>query len=154
MKRERAINERKTRKLWQSLPERYAIDVICDNFPHRGLRFRNVWVSLFRHDAIEGIEKLTIPSTSNAYIHSQIEETFNRVEMRAILAYLLKHYKSKEVKVVIQRATPPKNNCMGLGAIAVGGLCDFYMFSEERGYDLPFEVWGYFDVRNSEVVKE
>lgn len=48
---------------------------------------------------------------------------------------------------------PVHSNEMGVGAVAVGGLQDFLMISENPVYSLPFKVWGYYDLRHYERVE-
>ena len=40
---------------------------------------------------------------------------------------------------------------MGVGAIPVGGGDDFQMLNREPGYNLPFKVWGYFNLVGREL---
>jgi hypothetical protein len=45
---------------------------------------------------------------------------------------------------------PFPENIMGTSAIPVGGGTDFVTTSESDDYDLPFKVWGFYDVRGCE----
>jgi hypothetical protein len=38
---------------------------------------------------------------------------------------------------------------MGCGAIPIGGLEDFYQLCKEEEWTLPFELWGYYDLRQT-----
>ena len=40
---------------------------------------------------------------------------------------------------------------MGYSGIAVGGMDGFHMLDKEKNYNLPFKVWGYFNLRNSKT---
>lgn len=149
------INERKTKKLWDSLPPRYLMDVQARDFPHRGLRYKSATLSLFHHweGSSATDEHLTVPDgAGNEYIWSQIEETFTREEMLLILDYFIKYDPTCEI--MIKKATPPKNKGAGIGAMAVGGNTDFYMFDKDDRWNLPFGVWGYFDVGENTALSE
>jgi len=38
---------------------------------------------------------------------------------------------------------------MGYGAVPIGGPEDFYQLCKEEEWTLPFEVWGYYDLRQT-----
>jgi hypothetical protein len=44
---------------------------------------------------------------------------------------------------------PVPGNIMGYGAIPIGGPEDFYQLCKEEEWTLPFELWGYYDLRQT-----
>lgn len=86
------------------------------------------------------------------YPESCIDEKFTLEEAQSLKKWLVDTFNSAscEIKEV---DLPICMNTAGLGAIAVGGLTDFYMIEKLPGYDLPFRVWGYYNRRESEELR-
>ncbi|MFP3976025.1 MAG: hypothetical protein ACOC6S_03745 [Chloroflexota bacterium] len=147
-RRETALDEAKTADLWAKSEPRYWVTVIAFDF--KG--YPEVPIELFhRRMSREELAALvvlapgrTIEDLSNWYPATAVEETFSRDEIKELNAY----FKQRGgTRLKIRRAVPPTNDSMGAGAIPAGGCDDVFIFSEEPGYSLPFEVWGYFDHR-------
>ena len=94
-------------------------------------------------------EAITNYQAGNLYAEGAIEEMFTREQADLLVAYL-KNYPSTEH--VEPAGLPIPDNRAGYGAAAVGGPTDFYMLADTEGYDLPFSVWGFFDLSRSEAV--
>jgi len=132
------------------------------NFPHRSANYKNVMMILFKPD-LTAAEKKELPSiiknykkmnkNNKLYAQSIAEELFTDKEVSQMKVY----FKSfKNTKLQQHRVELPLNadNRMGVGAIPVGGLQGFYMFSEQKNYSLKFKVWGYYDLRQYEFVSQ
>ena len=94
-------------------------------------------------------EAITNYQAGNLYAEGAIEEMFTREEADLLVGYLSKYPSTQHVESV---ALPIPDNWAGYGATAVGGPTDFYMLANTEGYDLPFSVWGFFDLSRSEAV--
>jgi hypothetical protein len=81
---------------------------------------------------------------------NNIKELFTEEEANALKRYILRVHKEEcEVK----RADPLLEiYTLGYGDIVPGEGEGFYRLNEEDGYDLPFVVWGYYDVGSSRDV--
>ena len=66
-------------------------------------------------------------------------------EATALKAYLDNTMRGHETAIE-QVSLPVPPGIIGCGAVAVGGMTDFYMLSDTPGYDLPIKVWGYLDL--------
>jgi hypothetical protein len=135
---------------WQ---DRYYVTLKGEEY--RG--YKDVSFSLFRVDMPEVlIANLLKPfdidpkSEENIYIASYVEQTFSLKYVTKLIEYFGKW---EEMKIVITLADKPATNLMGVGAIPVGGLQDFYMFSSMEGYPLNFKVWGYYDLRQCKEIE-
>jgi hypothetical protein len=111
--------------------------------------------SLFGADGALGIPHARVITGYDAtdeyrsYCESAVEELFTADEARAFVEFL--RTRRNDTSATIKPATLPiERNQMGHGAIPVGGGPDFLTISDSLDYDLPFKVWGYFDVRNCE----
>lgn len=127
---------------------------IVNNFKHRGGIYTKVpfmWFVRNRDNPVIPYEKgiSDYKKRSNekhkSYQEEALDELFTEEEVEALMGYLLKSYDTdchiEEVNL------PIDSNCGGWGVLAVGGETDFYMLSKTDDYNLPFETWGYFDVR-------
>jgi hypothetical protein len=78
-----------------------------------------------------------------------VEEMFTKDEAEAFQAFV--RAKRNDATATIEPAKLPiANNIMGYGAIPTGGGPDFLMIGDRPDYDLPFKVWGFYDVRGYE----
>jgi hypothetical protein len=75
-----------------------------------------------------------------------IDEMFTADEAKQLAAYL-DNLKGGRRSTIDEQTLPISNNAMPLGAMPAGGGPDHLMFSENPGWPLPCEVWGYFDTR-------
>ena len=69
-------------------------------------------------------------------------------EEAEMLAEYLRGYYDDE-PAIHEEELPIEGGRMGPGSIPVGGPQGFYMLDKTPGYPLPFEVWGYFDLRQN-----
>jgi len=91
------------------------------------------------------------------YPRQAIDEMFSESEANLLKQYLDRCH-SGDFPLPVTRIDkvelPIKMNQGAMGALAVGGLTDFYMLHRRPNYDLPFKVEGYFDLRGCEPVGE
>lgn len=148
-RRETALDEAQTADLWDKSEPRYWVTAIISEFDE----YQNVDFHLFHTEmSNEELARLVvlapgriIDDVAHWYTASAIEQTFSKAEVKQLYAY----FKQRgNVRLKARRAYSPTNDSMGYGAYPVGGGNDFYTFSEEPGYSLPFKVWGYFDLRH------
>jgi len=148
-RQETALDEVKAADLWDKSEPRYWVTLIADEFDG----YSEVPFTLFHTEmSNEELARLvvlapgrSIDDVAHWYTASAIEQTFSKAEAKQLYAY----FKQRgNVRLRARRAYSPTNNSMGVGATPVGGGNDFYTFSEEPGYSLPFKVWGYFDLRH------
>lgn len=81
------------------------------------------------------------------YTKDFLRELFTEKEALALVSYVLPKGGNIEIKEI---ELPIKKIFVGYGSIAVGGMCDFYRLDKSSDYNLPFEVWGYFDLGEGE----
>jgi hypothetical protein len=86
------------------------------------------------------------------YLSGAIAELFSGDEAAAWVAWLLEHRKGEHT--VEPAKLPMPLNMMGVGAQAVGGETDFLMMWTSPDYDLPFQVAGYYDLRQHELIEQ
>ena len=146
-RRDTCLDEQKTAELWEKSEPRYCVDVIARDF--KG--FKNVNFRLFHSNDMPDAEVAALVVFAKGrtiedltYPRSYIEQTFSEDEVGQLQEYFLLW---DNLIVSVNRASAPDNHIMGVGAVAVGGGTDCYMFSKVEGYFLPFEAWGYFDLR-------
>ena len=118
---------------------RYRVKAIAQNFPVRQRRFDHVPLIFFREDA------------KGTYEEAAWNELFSVEEAAALVAWLLRSYGDGGEEVTI-KPMEPSSDCIPIGAIPAGGASDFYMFTEEDHYDLPFRAWGYYELDDPETV--
>ena len=148
-RRETALDEVKTADLWDKSEPRYGVTLIADEFDgYSGVPFTLFHTEMSNEELAPLVVVApgrSIDDVAHWYTASAIEETFSKAEVKQLYAY----FKQRgNVRLRARRAYSPTNADMGVGAIPVGGGNDFYTFSEEPGYSLPFKVWGYFDLRH------
>ena len=134
-------------------------------FPHRGRLWRNVCVSLFREnespwtykyeDLISGYTRENHHGTPEVAYANYAEDVIQRdffleSEKDAILEYFKRNSGYGPVGFEQEPAPQTENCSMSVSAIAVGGDCDFYMFSKAPGFDCPISFWGYYRVDHEE----
>jgi hypothetical protein len=83
----------------------------------------------------------------NFYAHDAVDERFTADEAAALKEYLDREHGDAGETAIKQVRLPIPHIIMGLGAIAVGGGCDFYMLHKEQGYSLPFKAEAYYGLR-------
>jgi hypothetical protein len=85
------------------------------------------------------------------YAEGAVDEMFTEDEAKQLKSYLDREHGGSRT-TIIEAEIPIPNHLMGHGAIPVGGPQDFYQLHNEDRYDLPFEVMGYFDLRQHEPI--
>lgn len=155
LRRETALDEIATEKLWQRLPPRYTITLILTE--HHG--FKDVELSLFHNKPLPkgDVAKLVVLNPNrelddllHSYVPSQIEDTFTKAEVKEINQHFMSDSEAWGVrKIQVRRSPAPVRRGIGLGAFPVGGSTDFLMLSEVPGYSLPYSVWGFYDLRTA-----
>jgi hypothetical protein len=93
---------------------------------------------------------IDLKSEENIYIPSQVEETFTLKQVTKLIDYFSTWDRTS---IIVRLADKPSPGVIGVKAIPVGGLQDFYMFSTAEGYQLDFMVWGYCDLRKWEEIE-
>jgi len=99
----------------------------------------------------DAIEELLDRHRTNLPAEDLIDELFTEAEAALVKAYLDREYPDDETTIVEMRLPIPKNS-IGFFAIGVGGGDGFYMLNKESPYDLPFKVWGYFDLVGCQLI--
>jgi hypothetical protein len=82
------------------------------------------------------------------YAEGAIDELFSRVEAEQVAAYLDKYHGDEGRTTIKKRDLPIDNNAWCIRATPVGSGPDCYMLWKEPKYTVPFQVEGFFDLRN------
>jgi hypothetical protein len=92
------------------------------------------------------------PAKKDLYSEDAIDELFSDAEARSFVDWL-KANRPEGSNMIAEVALPIPENCMGFGAIAVGGPQDFLEFELDGAlWPLEFTVMGYFDLRAHEPI--
>lgn len=137
----------------------FYIESVVNDYEYRKQHYNNVLFIWFITDkktpdmpfdlAIKDYQPV-IPGACeiDGYAESMILEMFNEHEANLFKEYIEGMQCQNIVSTKLLAVTLPiEKNMMPMGAIPVGGHCDFYMLSEHKDYNLPFKAWGYFDLR-------
>jgi hypothetical protein len=145
-----------------NVPALYRAISVVHRFPYRGSRYNCVSIYWFvdrretpvapYEQVIEGYANL---SERDQHMAQTIaDEALTAEEVELLREYLHRVHDdciwTRSVDLPIKNV----NGTMPFGGVPAGGGCDFYMMPEEDGYDLPFRVWGYFDVRDCPIAPE
>jgi hypothetical protein len=137
----------------------YRLTSVIDDWPHRGKRYNNVTLVWFvdKRDYDPGYDYPTLLGRPTApddhsYEKDYVDELFTRDEADQLAQYLQEAHDTDVT--ITEVSTPVPDNIIGVGAIAVGGDCDFYMLSEHDDYTLPFKAWGYYRVDDDSLLFE
>jgi hypothetical protein len=107
---------------------------------------------LFGESGSSGVEYgrvITNYDATDPYAELAVEEMFTKDEAEAFQTFA--RTKRNDATAAIKPAKLPiANNIIGCGEIPAGGGPDFLMISDSPDYDLPFKVWGFYDVRGYE----
>jgi hypothetical protein len=79
-----------------------------------------------------------------------VDEYFTFEEAQALVEYLTREHPG-DGHEISRVSLPIEENIMGIGAIPVGGPQGFLMLSKREGWNLPFQVYGYYDLRQHEA---
>ena len=132
----------------------YQVGSVVEDYPAKGATFHGVTFSWFVNKRPKPIGNYgtlierhsTLDEQDRAYTEGHVEELFTLSEATALKAYLDSTMRGHETAIA-QVSLPVPTGIIGCGAVAVGGMTDFYMLSDTPGYDLPIKVWGYLDLR-------
>jgi hypothetical protein len=145
----------------EAMTKLYRLTSVIDDWPHRGARHNNVKVTWFvcERDYDPGFDYATLldrplPSDDDPYAQGLVDERFTRYEADQLAEYLRTAH---DTDVEIAEVSVPINvgyldsegrwiTYMPVGAIPVGGDCDFYTLSKHDDYSLPFKAWGYYRI--------
>ena len=144
---ETPLDENATSELWSKAEPRYWVELITTDYPG----YKKMTFHLFHTEmTIDEMKPLivlapgrTMDDFMHSYATSSLEQTFSKEEVYQLYKYFSSTKANTKLKAKRTICTPD-NNSMGYGAYPVGGVDDFYMFSREDGYNLPFSVYGYF----------
>jgi len=136
----------------------FRLTSIVNNFPHRGKTYDGVeirWFVVYRENPIVSYEK-----PLNGYLKNQdnllhiseenVRELFTEEEANAFKEYLSKEH--REECDIREADLLTEINPWGYGDKTLGHREGFYRLYQEDGYDLPFVVWGYYDVSHAKDV--
>ena len=139
----------------ETITKLYRLTSVIDDWPHRGKRYNNVAVTWFvdERDYYPDFDYRKLLTRIDAYGIGAIDELFTREEADQLAEYLLTPPNPTEVEIT-EVDLPLNANVAGVGAIAVGGDCDFYMLSEHDDYNLPFKAWGYYRIDDDSLMFE
>ena len=84
------------------------------------------------------------------YTEGAIDDMFTEEEAVQLKEYLERANGDQATTTIHEVELPIEKLEMSPGAMPAGGGCDFLMLFKRAGYPLPFEVWGYFDLRHCE----
>ena len=144
---------------------------IVPRFSHRGGIFKDVQINWFiKHrdgdneppvpyeEAIVGYEQLSAArkNSQEGTPEEAVRELFTEGEAEALREYLLAVHNDDTATLEEINLPLDDKHTWPLGGlhIVTPGPCGFYMLSEEPRYNLPFKVWGFYDVRDCECIEE
>jgi hypothetical protein len=130
---------------------RYVVRVVAkEALGHKGVTFY-----LFHPDDLpEEVYARCIPAhldRSDPYLRSAVEDTFSSEEAERLRAYLARRH--PEAEVIAEGVELPldlNEHCCGQSALPIGGNTGHYMFSREEGCDLPFKVYGFYNLHGAD----
>jgi hypothetical protein len=77
-----------------------------------------------------------------------VEELFTEAEAKAFCEFLNAHRDYTNTEIKPYSKFPISNSMMGLGATPMGGGIDNLMTGDAPDYNLPFKVYGYYDLNH------
>jgi hypothetical protein len=145
--------DQEVKDLWLG---RYRVGAKVDNWKHKGMVYEDQVMSLFQVNMDADETKALLETfgftpekdgEDYPYLVTQVEATFTEEQADELIAYL----ETLEGTTAWKKpAYKPIKGHAGPGSMAVGGSCDFYMFSQDSNYSLDFEAWGYYRVQCEE----
>src|SRR6266849_7508771 len=130
----------------------FRVTSIVNNLSHEGEIYDGIemkWFVVYRDSSNVSYDQVIINYTKNlddSYRISEnnLYELFTEKEANALKKYLLRAHKQecgiKEADLLLEVYT------LGYGNKALENREGYYRLDNEDGYDLPFVVWGYYDV--------
>lgn len=155
-------------KKWITIPGLYRLYLRINNFHSRNVVFDVVHMVIYRHggtvpfnpedylpvgflDKIKDDDENEHP-TRKELVYDHLKEHFLPSEIEQMKQFL-KNYRDTEIKKEEECSMPEDGTIMPTGFIPLGGGQDSYCFYKEKDYNLPFEIAGYYDLRNSKIHK-
>lgn len=146
-------------------PELYTLDLTAKEFYHSGSIYKNVTFRLFKVDYQELeldysalIEAPQPKHPSEAwsdyhYAHDFINaDLFTSEEVEQVRSYF---QDDSDVTLHTKAWTDfPISGIISIGAVAVGGYTDFYMFDKAENFACPVRFWGFYNLRDCRKVAE
>ena len=137
-------------------------------YEHNGLTFVDVAMTLMKWDdpwgekegLIDEFMRATdldrdddgaLPEEVSYHPMSVLAESFTVSEVEQVKS-LLAGYRPKTAVTLYPAAIPTPGGPVSVGELAVGGPTDFYLFYKADGYDLTFDLAGYYDLRDHEAL--
>lgn len=139
----------------------YRPETVCSNWPAGGLRYRGVrvtWLMWHRSEPIgdyrqllDGYHEFTADDGRKWVVGQDVLDELFTADEAALLADYLKTAYGEDVTLVevplpVVITDPVVAGYMAYSSTAFGGSCDLHMLWEERGYTLPFQVGGFYDL--------
>jgi hypothetical protein len=130
----------------------FRLKSVFDHFSHRGKVYDGVeicWFVVYRDTPINSHRKLlngylTNPDNSQYISEDNIYELFTEEEAEAFKEYLLKNH--REQCQLREADIRSEVNSWGYGDKILSYREGFYRLDHEGDYNLPFIVWGYYDL--------
>lgn len=123
----------------------------------KGIKLSNVHVSWFVKGRVNPPAPYEIlindydPSAGHVtHAQNAVKELFTLEEADAFSAYLTRS-KIDATPIIKAADLPFEMKRAGFLEFAAGEAAGFYRASEEEDYDLPFQVWGYYDAKDQYV---
>jgi hypothetical protein len=137
--------------------ELYKATSVVNEFVHNHHRYNGMKIHWFanRKFPVIAYRKVvkdfdTLPEKDRFFTKEFIKELLTRKEAEQLKQYLLTVHKWT---VDISPCTlPVESRCLGFRAHEVGGTIGFIKLNEEKNFNLPVQVWGYYDVHGIEPV--
>lgn len=142
----------------EAVTKLYQVTSFIDYWSHRKALYNNVEVTWFVHDRDYDpafdyttlLDRPLPPGEGYSYARGLVDESFTRHEADQLAEYLRESHGEQvniaQVDLPIATQADDGATYIPVGAISVGGCCDFYMLSEHVDYNLPFKVWGYYNI--------
>ena len=134
----------------------YSVSSVIDDWPYKEDRYVGVvvqWLVVDRQEPVAPYEKcIENYNPSDPYQKGLLDECFTLTEATALAEHLKKHHDTNCKLVEVKLPMPGGD--IPLSYVTVGGGCDLHMLNKEDGYELPFAVYGYFDIRQSELMHD
>ena len=92
------------------------------------------------------------PKAGDAYAEQAVDELFTASEAQAVKNCIDRAHGNEGSTTITKARLPLPCNVLGLGAMPIGGGVGCYALVKERGYALPFTVWGHFRLNGRQLV--
>ena len=131
----------------------FRLKSVLNNFSHKGNVYDGVevfWLVVYRDNRASSQEQLTnghIQDSENPFYISEenLYELFSEEESHALKEYLHRAHNEQECEIR-ETDSQIEVGTWGYGAKNLGHKEGFHRIDVNDSYDLPFVVWGYYDV--------